>query len=91
MVTDSGNEFKIDANWLHNQQLDNWQGWECDAGKTRIFIDPLLDVYSGECKNEKLGSLLKDWELNVHSAVCRRARCTGCTDDLMINKKKANS
>ena len=34
ITTDTGEEYLVYANWLHNERLDNWQGWH-GAG---IFI-----------------------------------------------------
>lgn len=75
------------ANWLHNQDVDHWQGWHCDAGNTRFYIDKNFNVWDGECKNSLLGNALKDWNANTNT-VCTRTTCTGCTDDLMIGKHK---
>ena len=86
ITLDSGEEYLIYANWLHNEQLDNWQGWTCEAGATRLLIDKDLKVYSGECKNDLLGSAIDEFTILEHST-CRQQRCTGCTDDLMVAKK----
>jgi hypothetical protein len=85
ITTDSGEEYLVYANWLHNNQLDNWQGWSCEAGASRLLIDKDLKVYSGECKNDYLGSAIDGFELLDH-AICKQTRCTGCTDDLSIEK-----
>ena len=87
VTTDTGDEYLVYANWLHNEQLDTWQGWICEAGATRIMIDKDLRVYSGECKNDSLGSALDDFIILDHT-VCQQPRCTGCTDDLIVTKYK---
>jgi hypothetical protein len=46
-----------------------------------------FDVYSGECKNDYLGNLFKDFKI-LDENICKRDRCTGCTDDLIIKKRK---
>ena len=84
--TDDGNRYRVYANWLHNQHLDNWQDWTCHAGNTRLYIDKDLKVWSGECKNDALGSALDGFILLSHTQ-CRRPTCTGCTDDLMVKKQ----
>ena len=56
-------KYQVEANWIHNEQLDTWQGWECNAGHHRIMIDADLTVYSGECLNDNLGNILTDWEI----------------------------
>ena len=85
ITTDSGEEFLVYANWLHNQQLDSWQEWACDAGNTRIYIDKNFDIWSGECKNDHLGNVLTEWDIKPNNR-CRQTTCTGCTDDLIVKK-----
>jgi len=86
IATDAqGAEHKIYANWLHNENLDNWQGWHCEVGVTRLYLDANGTVYDGECKNSVLGHIDHDWQLATDT-VCSRTRCTGCTDDLIARK-----
>jgi len=73
------------ANSLHNNDLDHWKGWICYAGAHRLYVDKNLDVYSGECQNDYLGSLSNDFGILDHT-VCTQERCTGCTDDLAVRK-----
>lgn len=87
ITLEDGQHFLVSANWLHNQNLDYWKDWTCDAGHRRLFVDEKFDVYSGECLNDYLGNLQTKWRLLSQSATCRRDRCTGCTDDLMIKKQ----
>ena len=89
IILDDGTSFKVYANWIHNNDLDHWQGWSCAAGADRILITEELDVYSGECKNDYLGNLNTQWDL-LENPVCKRSRCTGCTDDLLMEKSKPN-
>lgn len=85
ITLDSGEQFKVYANWLHNNELDYWQGWNCQAGSRRLYIDKDLKVYSAVCQNDLLGSALDHFDL-LDSTVCRQSRCNGCTDDLMLSK-----
>ena len=85
ITTDSGEQKKVYANWIHNNGLDHWRGWHCEAGVTRFCIDDKLDVWSGECKNDFLGNALTQWTVKTHT-VCKRETCTGCTDDLLATK-----
>lgn len=78
-------QYKIFGNWLHNHDLDQWQGWHCEAGKTRFYIDKNFDVWDGMCKNQKLGNALVEWHPNPQT-ICQRIRCVGCTDDLVTKK-----
>lgn len=89
IATDTGETYRVYANWLHNEQLDHWQGWQCDAGATRFYIDKNFDVWSGECRNDYLGNVLTQWD-PIPGTVCRQETCTGCTDDL-ITKKNAKT
>jgi hypothetical protein len=80
-------KYQVDANWIHNQQLDVWQGWLCNAGNHRLMIDADLTVYSGECLNDNLGNIITGWKLLDSPTTCRMYRCTGCTDDLLQKKE----
>ena len=85
--TAQGKTYQIYANWMHNTHRDSWQGWQCSAGATRLYIDKDLMVHSGMCLNDTLGSALDKFDLLDHT-ICRQATCTGCTDDLVISKHK---
>lgn len=84
-TTEDGSEYLLYANWLHNNGLDNWKGWECDAGTTRLLIDKELNVFSGECKNDYLGTT-DNFNL-LNKTICKQETCTGCTDDLLVAKQ----
>lgn len=81
-------KYRVDANWLHNEQLDSWQGWACSAGQHRLMIDENFNVYSGECLNDNLGNLFAEWQLLDKPTTCQQLRCTGCTDDLLQSKRE---
>jgi hypothetical protein len=83
---DSGDTFRVSANWLHNNQLDHWQGWLCDAGYLRLHIDKDFNVHSAVCQNQSLGNLFGEWQVLDQPGMCQRERCVGCTDDLLIGK-----
>jgi hypothetical protein len=85
-TTQQGQQYLLYANWLHNNGLDHWQGWHCQAGTKRLHIDKNLQVYSGECLNDHLGSALDGFDLLDDGTVCQRPRCTACTDDLLVEK-----
>jgi hypothetical protein len=86
-----GQTSMIYANWLHNQDQDHWQGWHCQAGTQRIHINKDLMVFSGECKNDFLGSALTNFEPLENGTICNRSTCTGCTDDLAVTKQKISA
>ena len=88
IALDNGDEYRVFANWIHNEKLDNWQGWHCSAGHTRFYIDKNFDIYSGECQNDQLGNVLESWT-TTNGTICRRETCTGCTDDLITAKSKS--
>lgn len=83
-----GTNYKINANWLHNEKLNYWKNWQCEAGFNRIFIDADSNVYSGQCLNDYLGNLQTHWELLNTPTTCKRERCTGCTDDILSEKQE---
>ena len=83
--TDTDAKYRIYANWLHNNNLDNWQGWKCWAGSTRLHVDKDLKVWSGECCNDYLGEADKDFKV-LESTICQQSTCSGCTDDLLTEK-----
>lgn len=86
ITTDDQQTFFVEANWLHNNKLDLWQGWHCEVGQTRIYVDKNLQVFSGECKNNLLGTVY-NFEL-LESNICKLPRCSGNTDDIMTHKQK---
>lgn len=87
ITLDSGETYKVYANWLHNNNLDQWTGWNCQAGANRLYIDKNLEVYGGECKNDSLGHAIDGFKL-LSGTTCRQNTCTGCTDDLMVRKTR---
>lgn len=86
ITLDNNDTYRVYANWIHNNHLDSWQGWHCQAGHTRFYIDKNFDVWSGECKNNYLGNVLKEWSVKTDT-VCAQTTCTGCTDDLLTAKR----
>ena len=90
VILDNSRHYRIEGNWLHNNQLDQWYGWECEAGYTRLYIDTDDQVYGGQCLNDHLGNLNEQWSLLPKATVCKQQRCTGCTDDLIVSKRKVN-
>ena len=78
--------YRVDANYMHNNQLDLWKDWSCNAGFHRLSIDKDFNVYSGECHNDHLGNIKTGWAPLTAPATCKQQRCTGCTDDLLISK-----
>jgi MoaA/NifB/PqqE/SkfB family radical SAM enzyme len=89
VITDNNEKFNVFADWMHNEKLDQWQGWQCDAGRTRLYISKHGDVYSGACRNDFLGNVFNgSFKINKQPTECKRSRCTSCTDDLMVAKQK---
>lgn len=84
---EDGTERLVYANWLHNEKIDHWSGWTCMAGSQRLYIDKNLEVYSGECHNDHLGSSIAGFKTLDHT-ICRQEVCSGCTDDLAVTKYK---
>ena len=88
IALDNGETYRVSANWLHNEGLDNWAGWECDAGHKRISVDKDFNVHSGVCYNDNLGNIFAEWDILSTPTICKKDRCTGCTDDLLMTKKE---
>lgn len=86
VTLDDGTYYFLNADFLHNSKLDNWQGWQCDSGFNRIFINADNEVYGATCYNDYLGNLDAGWLLHQTPTTCKRSRCVNCTDDLMIGK-----
>ena len=84
----TGEQYRIAANWMHNNCLDTWKGWSCDAGFRRITINKDFDVWSGVCHNNHLGNLRTGWAPFDKPTTCEQERCTGCTDDLLVGKRE---
>lgn len=80
------NVFLMYANRLHNEGLDSWQGWQCRAGVNMLLIDFDGSVYGGECENDYLGNINTEFNLIKDHTICKKANCTGCTNDLKIEK-----
>lgn len=91
IILSDNTKYRVEANWLHNEHLDNWRTWECNAGHKRLMIDSDLTVYSGECLNDNLGNITTGWIPLTKSTICKQTRCTGCTDDLLQYKRKLNN
>lgn len=87
ITLDDGRQIRVYANWLHNQSLDDWQGWICHAGHKRLYVDKHLTVFGGECRNDTLGSALDSFNL-LDQTICRQPTCSGCTDDLLVEKHR---
>ena len=85
---DNGETYRVAANWLHNEAMDNWQGWDCDAGYKRISVNKDFDVSSATCHNDHLGNIFTGWDLFEKPTTCKLPTCTGCTDDLLISKRE---
>lgn len=87
ITLNNGETYRVYANWLHNENLDYWEGWDCSVGVSRILVSKDGSVYDGECRNSYLGNLNTEWNLK-ESNTCTKPRCNGCTDDLMSKKHK---
>ena len=42
--TDNGDRRRVYANWLHNNNLDHWQGWYCEAGLSNFHVDKNFNI-----------------------------------------------
>lgn len=87
ITTNTNEEYLVYANWMHNEGLDRWKGYQCNAGYTRFYLDKNFDVWSGECANDYLGNALTEWNVKENT-ICNQEICGSCTDDLIIGKKQ---
>jgi len=91
VTTDTGQEYQVFADWLHNENLDYWKDWHCEVGITRVYLHSTGEVFDGQCKNMLLGHIDGEWSLKQDDqAVCNKVRCVGCTDDLLTTKFQGN-
>ena len=86
ITLDTDKVYRVSGNWLHNENLDHWKNWSCAAGQKRLMIDENFNVFSGECLNDHLGNLLETWQPLEQPTICHQQRCSGCTDDLIVEK-----
>lgn len=89
IVLDNGERYQVFSQWLANEGLHNWKGWECNVGHTRMLIVN-DEVYGGQCRQDHLGNLNTGWEILKTPTVCRQNTCTLNTDDLVVAKRKIN-
>jgi hypothetical protein len=86
---DDGDSVEVFAAILNSENLDNFEGWHCDAGHSRIYIHSDGSVWGGECENDYLGSLNDHtFDILQKPTVCKRARCITSADELMLRKFK---
>jgi MoaA/NifB/PqqE/SkfB family radical SAM enzyme len=89
VVLKDGSEIDIFSDQLFNNDLHHWQGWICNAGYDGIYIESDFNVYSAVCYNDNLGNLFDDnFSLLKTPTVCRQEKCTSCSYDLGMSKKK---
>ena len=85
ITLDTGEQRRVFASWIHNNNLDQWKGWHCSAGSQNFYIDKNFDVYSGECKNDYLGNMFTDWQVK-NDTICHRETCSPNVDGLLATK-----
>jgi hypothetical protein len=88
ITLDTGESYNVYSQWLSNEKLFNWKGWECNAGVTRLYITASEEVYSAVCQHDRLGDMSTGWEFPATSTICRRDTCFPNTDDLLTFKQQ---
>lgn len=84
---DNGETDQTYATRLNFLKLNCFTGWNCYAGAYRINIASNGQVYSGECYNDDLGSLVDgSFQIRSEPTICKLATCTGNPDDIMMHK-----
>ena len=87
ITLDTGEKYRVYSQWLSNEDLKHWKGWECSAGQKRIYI--INDnVYGGACRQDHLGKLSTGWEVLKNPTICQQEECSVNTEDLLIDKRK---
>lgn len=87
ITLDDGETYKVFSQWLANEDLIQWKGWECVAGHKRLYIIN-GEVYGGACRQDHLGNLETGWDILPTPTICRLEKCSVNTEDLVINKQK---
>lgn len=85
VIDDNNNEYKINCKQLYNNDYNNFENWVCNAGLDRISIENDM-VWGGECHNDFLGTI-DNWQLLDSPTICKRNKCTACSQDLIIKKE----
>jgi MoaA/NifB/PqqE/SkfB family radical SAM enzyme len=88
ITLEDGETFKVYSQWLNNEELNYWKGWECSAGRLAIVIKPNDDVYGCVKKHDYLGNLNNEWDLMKSPVICRFDRCAVNTLELSLPKQK---
>ena len=88
VTLDNNEEYLVFSNWLSNEDNHHFKGWNCDAGRTRFFIDSDFNVFSCESgRNDHLGTV-DNFEILEKGTTCNLDICANCTDDLATYKFK---
>lgn len=88
ITLDTGETYQVYSQWLSNEKLYNWKGWQCNAGVTRLYITANEEVYSAVCEHDYLGNMQSGWEMPDTHTVCKRDTCFPNTDDLLTFKQQ---
>lgn len=88
ITLDTGESYNVYSQWLSNQSLNKWKGWECNAGVTRLFINVDEDVFSAVCQHDRLGNMRSGWSIPNSVTICQKDTCFTNTDDLLIFKQQ---
>ena len=84
---DDGETSKIFSTALNANNLDNFKNWQCEAGFSRIYIHADGSVWSSECNNDYLGSLVdQSFALLTNPTTCQLNNCVTSADELMLKK-----
>jgi hypothetical protein len=87
VTTSTGDSVAIFADQLIDKRLNFFNGWSCNAGSERIYIEKDFTVFSGQCKNNMLGNLFdENFKILNHPVICKQNSCT-CTGDIYTTKK----
>jgi len=80
---------KIDFHKLKADKKEDFSGWTCKAGITRLWIKANGDIYRASCNNDaKIGNMFFDTDIyDLEPTLCKTKVCP-CRDDIVVEKWK---
>jgi MoaA/NifB/PqqE/SkfB family radical SAM enzyme len=82
---------KIDFHEFKVNKKEDFSGWTCKAGITRLWIKANGDIYRASCSNDaKIGNIFFDTDIfDLEPTVCKTKVCP-CRDDIVVEKWKTD-
>jgi hypothetical protein len=88
-VLEDNNEISsTNSNIIMGSNKNNFNGWKCSIGITRLLIDEVGDIYKGTCLVDgKIGDIHSGFEKPTEFAVCNKTKCR-CGPEIQLDKFK---